>query len=92
MVVAKAGGQDMLDERLSYFLMLLQMPIGVVHQFGRTVKLESLTQVIQDVADIPVVQRLPPERFEEQRIGARVSGLEVGAKLPEQLRMKAKSE
>jgi len=57
--------------------MLLQVQIGGMQRFGRAVNPKSLTEVIQEMANSPVIEWFLSEGFEKNRIGARVPGLEV---------------
>ena len=67
-VVGRPDGQDLPDERLSYFLMLLQMQIGVVQQFGCAIEVKSMAQFVQGMTNAHLVYRFLAEGFEEYRI------------------------
>ena len=63
-----SDGQDLPDERLSYFLMLLQMQIGVVQQFGCAIEVKSMAQFVQGMTNAQLVYRFLAEGFEENRV------------------------
>ena len=76
-------GQNTLDERFSGLWMLLEMQISVMQDFGTTLEVKSIAQFVQGMTNAHFVYRFLDVGLEENRVGARVSELQVGAEFPE---------